>query len=314
MQTGSSSPAALRWRIVDRRAKQQLSAIHKLPGSGVWIAGRDAKSGLVERWDGRRLRRLPAAPGATGFSDIASVSARDVWAVGESADYEPLIEHWDGAVWQSVEFGAPPVPPCADPSSCFVERPHLDRLAAVGSRDVWALGSIRACDNSDCYAELFAEHWNGATWETVPVLQPVSEPVITDMQALGRDDVWAVGYDHKGPGTQFEIVLHWDGRRWLEVRSAFDYADCAETGLSSVAAVTPTDVWGAGTSDRCGWLVERWKGKRFSLVRAPKSVPGQASTPPRRPTSGSSAAGRLHDGTVPPGPLCRQSDWGGTTA
>jgi hypothetical protein len=147
-------------------------------------------------------------------------------------------------------------------------------LAAAGPHDVWALGSIRACDVNDCYTNLFAEHWDGATWRTVPLPIPVSGPSVTDMQALGSGDVWAVGYDHEGPGTQYEFVLHWNRRRWLKVRSAFNYADCAETSLWALATVTPTDVWAAGPSDRCGWLVERWNGTAFSVVAVPKSVPG----------------------------------------
>jgi hypothetical protein len=298
---GSGSPA-LRWRVVSRSKKQELAAIHRLSRTSVWIAGRDGKLPLVEHWDGRRLVRLPTAPRVATFSDVAPVSARDVWAVGSSPspDDKPLIEHWDGAAWQSVEFAQPTLPPCADPSFCTADIFELDRLAAVGPQDVWALGSMSSCDINNCYLTLFAEHWNGATWEVVPVAVPVEDVVVvTDMQALPDGEVWAVGYDHEGPGTQVDLVLHWNGQQWTEVRSVFRFVDCGELTLSAVAAVTPRDVWAGGASTAAN-MSNGGTAPPFTPYTGRMSR-RQASTQLRGRTSGSSAVTSSCGGTASPG-------------
>src|SRR5205814_7629499 len=45
--------------------------------------------------------------GQDNLEDIASTSASDVWAVGETGARTTLIEHWDGSGWSRVPSPTP---------------------------------------------------------------------------------------------------------------------------------------------------------------------------------------------------------------
>ena len=58
-------------------------------------------------WDGAKWS-IVESPGFGNnyifFSDVAALSANDVWAVGYEIDNNgPLIEHWDGSQWNVVK-------------------------------------------------------------------------------------------------------------------------------------------------------------------------------------------------------------------
>ena len=95
---------------------------------------------LVEHWNGTAWTVVPS-PNAVGMgtyanflSDVTSISANDIWAVGytyssPSPGGQTLIEHWDGISWSIV-----PGPNLGtSPSELF-------GVAAVSANDVWAAG------------------------------------------------------------------------------------------------------------------------------------------------------------------------------
>jgi hypothetical protein len=91
---------------------------------------------LAMHWngDGWDVVTLPDV-GQGGLNGVAAVAADDVWAVGQSIVHSaghyripPLILHWDGKVWSSVES------PVADGAS-------LNGIAAVPGGGLWAVGS-----------------------------------------------------------------------------------------------------------------------------------------------------------------------------
>src|SRR5690348_7456155 len=76
------------------------------------------------------------SPGALGneLNGVASVSATDVWAVGEFTNAFPgqtLTLHWNGTAWGVVKS---PNAPSGNNT--------LLAVAAVSSKDVWAVGSF----------------------------------------------------------------------------------------------------------------------------------------------------------------------------
>ena len=62
------------------------------------------------------------------LSGVAAVSARNAWAVGESAGGKALILHWNGTRWRQV-----PLPSLTRYSS-------LSGVAATSARNAWAVG------------------------------------------------------------------------------------------------------------------------------------------------------------------------------
>src|SRR4029077_12419076 len=113
-----------------------------------------------------------------------------------------------------------------------------------------------------------AEHWNGRAWHLV---HTPGLGAFTDVTAISRGDVWAVGESGNGP-----LAEHWDGRRWhvATIRR--------EGAFSAVDGTSPTEVWAVGAQGLTGpsvndvmGLAMRWDGRRWREVRDTTDVGGQ---------------------------------------
>ncbi len=119
------------------------------------------------------------------LTSVTAVATDDVWAVGRTGDHDwgildqTLVEHWDGGRWRVVRS--------PDPGGVG-EDDILWGVAAIGSDDVWAVGSY---GNGDPYLNPLAEHWNGLAWGAVPapgigqLLGVSAEPGGTGLAATG---------------------------------------------------------------------------------------------------------------------------------
>ncbi|MDQ6693868.1 MAG: hypothetical protein M3014_05525, partial [Chloroflexota bacterium] len=161
-------PAALLdcWQIVPSpnpsTSTAELNGVAVVSTTDVWSVGTYQDSNavyrtLVEHWNGSAWSVVPSPNVGTQGSylnGVATVSANDVWAVGE---YEngTLIEHWNGSAWSVV--------PSPNPGPGTNGR--LIGVAAVSANDVWAVGSYYGGSGG---ADLsFIEHWNGGAWSLV---------------------------------------------------------------------------------------------------------------------------------------------------
>ena len=89
------------------------------------------------------------SPGSENeLNGVASVSANDVWAVGDT-DQQTLAEHWNGSAWSVV----------ASPNASSSDA--LRGVAAVSTSDVWAVGTVNTATPP------LIEHWNGTSWRLV---------------------------------------------------------------------------------------------------------------------------------------------------
>ncbi len=155
---------------------------------------------------------------------IAMVSATEGWAVGNSvlppgADgiTSGFILHYTGGKW-----------------SVYGQRgSELSRVVISSASDGWIIGS-------GIY------HYQGATWSQVN--DPAFAPIIPQtILAPSATNVWLVGAGPALPGsTGFdgdasEIILHYDGHRWTQVKS-----DLANSPISALAMVSPTEGWAVG--------------------------------------------------------------------
>ena len=106
------------WSIVKSpspgKVRNELSSITVVSPQDIWSVGLFTNSGqrqFVEEpftmhWDGAKwsIVESPGFGKSTPLSDVAALSANDVWAVGyENDNSGPLIEHWDGAQWSIVK-------------------------------------------------------------------------------------------------------------------------------------------------------------------------------------------------------------------
>src|SRR5260221_13669072 len=111
------------------------------------------------------------SPGVGTLTGVASISANDVWAVGDSSS-GTLTEHWNGTAWSIV------------PSPTVANGRFLG-VAGAATNDVWAVG----------FTVLGAlpriAHWDGKSWRTAKA--PKQAGVLNAVTAVSTNDVWAVG-------------------------------------------------------------------------------------------------------------------------
>ncbi len=235
---------------------------------------------LVLHWDGSVWSVVPAPGRGTPrngvLGGVLAVGPHEVWSAGSyalnplfSVDFgrETLIEHWDGRSWSVV--------PSANVPSALAS--SLGGLAAVGHRDVWAVGASMGQDTGQA---TLVEHWDGRSWSIVEspnMMDPeveVHENSLRDVVALSRSSAWAVG---EGEGKT--LIAHWNGTGWSLVRSP---APGIISGLYAADALGPRRVFAVGTFLDPVTFVLRplamwWDGDRWRGIPS-ETVPGAFDT------------------------------------
>ncbi|MDE3230376.1 MAG: hypothetical protein KGO05_10880, partial [Chloroflexota bacterium] len=233
---------------------------------------------VVGQWNGSQWARVASpSPGSlsNALNGVAVMSARDVWAVGDSAA-GTLSEHWDGAHWSVV--------PTMNGATADN---HLAAVAGTGAMDVWAVGSsadhpiterwdgsswtlvpapasavalsgVAALSASDAWAvgATGAIHWNGSAWS----VSSGAPQQLLGVAAVSSSDVWAVGGQRPVScgGVSPAIIAHWNGRKWTSM------PNMPQGTLQSVSAVSSNDVWAVG--GMVGSLIMRWDGRAWTQV------------------------------------------------
>jgi hypothetical protein len=212
---------------------------------------------LTERWNGSTwsVRSAATPPNASGASlEGVKTFSGSAWAVGNySASSAPhartLIERWDGSSWTVV--------PSPNPDPAVNLLTDVDGAAAD---DVWAVGNL----GSDGYGGTVAGvvlRWNGSTWSQIAVPGATSDPtlrlpVLEDVLAISRDDVWIVGRAfHFGLFRMVPIFMHWNGTGW---QHGF-VPGAPAGGFTGITALSPDRVYAVGD------VTARWNGSAWSL-------------------------------------------------
>ncbi|MGH2518082.1 MAG: hypothetical protein ACRDHP_20760, partial [Ktedonobacterales bacterium] len=235
---------------------------------GQYVTSSNAFDTLTEHWNGRAWSIIPSPNTTSQFNDllgVAVVSAKDVWAVGNSnAGQNTLIEHWDGAKWSIVPSPSP-----------GVNGNSLNGVVAVSATDAWAVGYQY---NSSGIQQALIEQWNGTKWNVVS--SPSPGPTINDLSgvtALSATDLWAVGY-HDGTNTVQTLIEQWNGSSWSVVSSPNEAS--GGSFLNDDSAVSASDAWAVGTYGTLfgvyDTLIEHWNGHAWSIVTSPS--PGSAES------------------------------------
>jgi hypothetical protein len=230
-------------------------------------------------WDGKTLDSSPnldvnleAKEGE--LSDVAAISADDVWAVGSYNkeglprgwfwQSQALILHWDGNTWSIV-----PGPQIIDETGNSKVYTELIAVSAVSENDVWAAGSYSVVASSvvsptfdQRKAEMLIAHWDGSQWKKVDVgTGIVKSNGLNDIVAVSANDVWVIGGQ----------ILHWDGIKWSE---------SGPYNGRAMGASRSDDVWSVGSTTTTTdtdpitdyineTLTLHWDGKSWQLVDSP---------------------------------------------
>lgn len=204
---------------------------------------------------------------------VTTISANDAWAVGVALNttqaFQPttLIEHWDGTSWQIVPSPDGP----GDTGRLFA-------VAAASADDVWAVGSYDQTVPSPLVKSLvisatLIEHWDGHQWNVVPdanaMQQHTTLGLLNTVAVVSTDDVWVAGQKISSDGRSTGILIeHWDGQTWHVVLGEGNVAAGASENLTSMQAISATDIWAAGTARQSGLLLH-WDGTHWTTVPGP---------------------------------------------
>jgi hypothetical protein len=127
-------------------------------------------------------------------------------------------------------------------------------------------------------------HFDGKTWTQIPIAQETGNPdlVLNSVAALSPSNVWAVGFFENSKGFDTEVIQHFDGKAWRNVKDLnlvgkqVDNATVLSEALVSIAALSPTDLWAAGyllaqsgTQQFLVPFIEHFNGKKWSLSGTP---------------------------------------------
>ena len=173
-----------------------------------WAVGRHfdgtAYLTLTERWDGNAWS-IVDSPNADGAPDnnlqgVTCAGPGDCWAVGNwgvgSGTAQPLIQHWDGSAWSSVD--APP--PTEHPQYNYN---FLRNAACASPGDCWAIGY----SFQDGAYRTLALHWDGAAWSRVatPNTSATQNNHLIGVSCASAYHCWATGY-HTDDAGVFETL------------------------------------------------------------------------------------------------------------
>jgi len=215
--------------------------------------------------------KSPNPGSGNGLFGAASISANDVWAVGNFSSSgvpeQTLTLHWNGKKWSVVKS-----PNVSSQDS------ELMAVSAVSTNDVWAVGDSHT--TSPVFQTL-TEHWNGHKWSIMASPNPGAQlNELFGVAAVSTNDVWAVGsFALTGFSPSQTLIEHWNGTSWSVVSSPNVGTQTNE--LLGVTAVSASDIWAVGDFNNGTGpqtLIEHWNGTSWSVVSSP-NVSGASNEP-----------------------------------
>jgi hypothetical protein len=147
----------------------------------------------------------------------------------------------------------------------------MTSVAAISKTDAWAVGSTD--HGSTLVNSPYVLHWNGSTWSTVSI--PGSNGYYSWLVAASSaSNVWVLGEDVNDSENQ--KLFHFDGSHWHTV-------SVPEGNLSTLVALSPTDVWltgqiGCNGPAKCVTDVWQWNGSTWTAHPIYSSVENIAGT------------------------------------
>jgi hypothetical protein len=256
-----------------------LNDVSMIPGAG-WAVGYAQGSGgyrpLALGWDGTQwlIASTGTFPSDALFTGVDTLADGSAWAVGfqrtAAGTRQTLIEQESGGTWA-------PVASPDDPNDGTATDNSLTAIAGTQATGLWAVGWRESSSGLQPVILRYDTTQPSPTWVSVTGGGDVPpggtvDTVLTGVDVLSADDVWAVGYYSDG-GVNQPLAWHWDGSIWSN--SPIPGAGM----LRRVRALAPDNVWAAGTvydgnAQIYKSLVEHFDGTSWAPVtsnNAPKA-------------------------------------------
>jgi hypothetical protein len=217
-------------------------------------------------------------PGSVRLDSVYCTASSDCWAVGvrESKASALLNQfvHWNGKKWAAVAAPNPAGTKMGDSNEPSAVR-------CTSAVNCWAVGEYDGTTSSGPEAL----HWNGMKWAQVPVPTPSGTgrgdfTNLIDVACTSASSCWAAGdYGNDGIGgeTEFNLLLHWTGKKWFKVKAPnpagtkmgyFNFLD-------AIRCASPKDCWAAGSGGIDSGVsisldeMLHWNGTKWSAADVP---------------------------------------------
>ena len=274
--TATAAFAATGWTVVappttPANTNDVINAAFARTDTDVWAvgstyvdAGAAPAAPIAIHWNGSAWSTVPTpAPDSTerfaGLLAVSASSATDAWTVGftlpTSGVYNgatnSLYDHWNGTAWSTVAG------------------PNIGRLVGVadfGPSNAWAVSGTGNL-----------AQWNGTAWTAVTAPQPNPSDTdgnsITSLSADSPNDIWAVGSYTNASYANALYALHYNGTAWSVANLPSPNPDAPSPTLTSVAAVSPTDVWTVGNISTSGTpVIDQYNGTSWQQIAPPSGL------------------------------------------
>jgi hypothetical protein len=282
---------------------------------GDYVDASGIPNALAESWDGTAWtpESAPTLSGAV-LTSVSCMSANRCEAVGllsSAFATAPLAAQWNGLTWTLQVVPDPDGAPatlnsisCAGADSCeavgdsvfgtlavgwngrtwrFQDTPNPNQSAMYG---VTCTGS-NACLGVGTYVNSagtqlsLAEVWDGASWQTVPAVQPKGAlaSLMSSVSCAGFR-CYASGFYLNGTQMQLGFVAQWNGSSWtLESTKAPRTAVAVSLYGISCPAVNDCEAAGGyvNPSQVGSPLAESWDGASWTLQRTPAPKGGASN-------------------------------------
>ncbi|MCP3804094.1 hypothetical protein NLX83_32965 [Allokutzneria sp. A3M-2-11 16] len=173
-------------------------------------------------------------------------------------------------------------------------------IAAVRSRDVWAVGGQ---DIKDRHGRALALRFDGTKWTEYAVPGDGNDQVFR-VAPVGPADVWGAKNGWQDATGGKVGLVRFDGSKWSEVTIA-PVAGGTEAGLFDVVPFAPDNVWVIGNTDHANGkpYVQRFDGTKWTVLPAPAggfyyTLGGDPKNPVIVGNEGGRAAAQRWDGAA----------------
>jgi hypothetical protein len=179
-----------------------------------------------------------APTGGGELSDVAFVSAGELWAVGSAgaglSSNRTLVERFDGSGWSVV----------SSPDQGGGDN-GLNGVSMI-SGGGWAVGYARLAGGTHGGTyEPLALRWDGAQWSLASPAAFTSDALLTSVDTLADGSAWAVGFQTTAAGARRTLIEHASGGAWAQVASPNVMAS-ADNSLMAVSGTQATGLWAVG--------------------------------------------------------------------
>ena len=234
------------------------AAVAGQPG---WWVGKSSTNQwpVIAQWRKNAWRPVPVPWSKEGgLTAVSASSANDAWTVGylKGSSPRPISAHWDGAAWHNVAITSPSSPTTlvdvvALPSGgawavgAQISLGRTIPVAMVGTSAGWADVSPAIANNQEAGLTAVARapdgriwsagwratdgspapwiaYWDGAAWQSSPVLTGPGFGYLTDIDFGGHDDGWAAGYAQQATGGYGPLLVHLDENDWQPAELPWD--------------------------------------------------------------------------------------------